>query len=121
MSATVKPGPKDVLPLTPAVFHILLVLAEGTKHGYAIMKAVETLTDRQLQLGPGTLYGSIKRMLTDGLIEESEERPDPYLDDEWRRYYRLTPFGQQVLRAEVERLSHLIRFAQSTRLLGGTT
>jgi DNA-binding PadR family transcriptional regulator len=95
------------------------VLADGAKHGYGIMKAIDAITDGQIQMGPGTLYGSIKRMLADGLIEESDERPDPDLDDERRRYYRLTPFGQQVLRAEVERLTQLIGFAESTRLLGG--
>ena len=77
-------------PLTPAVFHILLALADGEKHGYAIMKDVEAQTSGQLKMGPGTLYGSIKRMLAGGLIAETDERPDMALDDERRRYYRLT-------------------------------
>jgi DNA-binding PadR family transcriptional regulator len=119
MIDSTRPDPEKMLPLTSAVFHILLVLADGAKHGYGIMKAIDAITDGQIQMGPGTLYGSIKRMLADGLIEESDERPDPDLDDERRRYYRLTPFGQQVLRAEVERLTQLIGFAESTRLLGG--
>src|SRR6266478_1088188 len=87
-------------PLTPAVFHILLALADGEKHGYAIMKDVEAQTHGGLKMGPGTLYGSIKRMLAAGLIEESGDRPDPALDDERRRYYRLTGVGQKVVSAE---------------------
>lgn len=119
MANSTRQNPEELLPLTSTVLHILLVLADGAKHGYGIMKTVEEISDGQIRLGPGTLYGSIKRMLADGLIEESHERPDPDLDDERRRYYRLTPFGQQVLRVEVERLAHLIRFAGSTRLLNG--
>jgi DNA-binding PadR family transcriptional regulator len=107
-----------MLPLTPAVFHILLALADGEKHGYAIMQEVETLTDGKIRLGPGTLYGSIKRLLAGGMIEESDERPDPELDDERRRYYRLTDFGQRVVTAEAERLLHLVRQAKLKRLLG---
>lgn len=111
-------NPQDMLPLTPAVFHILLALADGEKHGYAIMQEVETLTDGKIRLGPGTLYGSIKRLLAGGMIEESDERPDPELDDERRRYYRLTDFGQRVVTAEAERLLHLVRQAKLKRLLG---
>jgi len=84
-------------PLTPAVFHILLALADGEKHGYGIMKDVEDQTSGQIKMGPGTLYGSIKRMLAVGLIEETDERPDPALDDERRRYYRLTTQGRRWL------------------------
>jgi len=84
--------PRDLLPLTPAVLHVLLALADDERHGYGIMKEVEALTGGETRLGPGTLYGSIKRMLADGLIEESEERPDPELDDGRRRYYRMTEF-----------------------------
>lgn len=109
----------DVLPLTPAVFQILLVLSDGERHGYAIMKEVEANTGGQMQLGPGTLYRSIKRMLADGLIEESDERPDPALDDERRRYYRLTALGRRVGTAEAERLAGLVRLAQAKRLLHG--
>ena len=111
-------NPEDMLPLTPAVFHILLALADGEKHGYAIMQEVETLTDGKIRLGPGTLYGSIKRLLAGGLIEESDERPDPELDDERRRYYRLTDFGQRIASAEAERLFLLVRQARLKKLLG---
>jgi DNA-binding PadR family transcriptional regulator len=110
--------PEDLLPLTTAVFHILLALADGERHGYSIMQEVATLTDGKLHLGPGTLYGSIKRMLAKGLIEESDERPDPSLDDERRRYYRLTAFGRRVASAEAQRLSLLVRQAQLRQLLG---
>jgi DNA-binding PadR family transcriptional regulator len=110
--------PEELLPLTPAVFHILLALADGDKHGYAIMQEVEALTDGQIRLGPGTLYGSVKRLLASGLIEESDERPDPELDDERRRYYRLTDFGQRVVTAEAERLLQLVQQAKLKKLLG---
>lgn len=111
-------NPEDMLPLTPAVFHILLALADGEKHGYAIMQEVEALTDGKIRLGPGTLYGSIKRLLAGELIEESDERPDAELDDERRRYYRLTDFGQRAVTAEAERLLHLVRQAKLKKLLG---
>jgi DNA-binding PadR family transcriptional regulator len=104
--------PEELLPLTPAVLHIMLVLAEGEKHGYAIMREVAEISDGALRLGPGTLYRSIKRMLEDGLIEELDERPDPELDDERRRYYRLTPFGGLALGAETARLSQLLNIAR---------
>ena len=107
----------DMLPLTPAVFHILLALADGDRHGYSIMQEVEARTDGKLRLGPGTLYGSIKRMLAGGLIEETETRPDPALDDERRRYYRLTNFGRRVATAEAERLHSLVREACAKKLL----
>ena len=112
------PGPESLLPLTPAMLHILLVLAGGAKHGFRIMKAIDEITQGHMKIGPGTLYGTIKRMLADGLIEESDERPDPDLDDERRRYYRLTPFGQKVLDAEVERLAHLVSLARAQPRLG---
>jgi DNA-binding PadR family transcriptional regulator len=104
-------------PLTPAVFHILLALADGEKHGYAIMKDIEAQTDGQMKMGPGTLYGSIKRMLAAGLIEESEQRPDPTLDDERRRYYRLSGEGQRVVSAESQRLSRLVSVARQKNVL----
>jgi DNA-binding PadR family transcriptional regulator len=104
-------------PLTPAVFHILLALADGEKHGYAIMKDVEAQTDGQMKMGPGTLYGSIKRMLAAGLIEEADQRPDPELDDERRRYYRLTGLGESVVSAESQRLAMLVKVAQQKHLL----
>jgi len=108
---------QERLPLTPAVFHILLALAEGERHGYAIMREVAEQTAGQMRLGPGTLYGSIRRMLADGLIEESEARPDPALDDERRRYYRLTPFGRRVAEAEAARLQALTQAARARGLL----
>ncbi len=114
----IHPQADALLPLTPAVFHILLALAEGERHGYAIMQAVEADTKGGFQMGPGTLYGSIKRMLAAGLIEESGERPDPELDDERRRYYRLSGFGRRVLTAEAERLAHLVQVAEAKKLLG---
>jgi DNA-binding PadR family transcriptional regulator len=110
----------DRSPLTPAVFHILLALADGPKHGYGIMQEVETITEARVKMGPGTLYGSIKRMLASGLIAEEQERPDPELDDERRRYYRLTGPGADTLRAEVRRLSDLVQVAHRKRILVGT-
>lgn len=108
-----------MLPLTPAVFHILLALVDRERHGYGIMQEISARTDGKVRMGPGTLYGSIKRMLKDGLIEESGERPDPDLDDERRRYYRVTDFGQRVVRAEALRLAQLVDVARSKQLLPG--
>ena len=114
MNAEAKsPDPSGFLPLPPATFHILLTLRDGEKHGYAIMREAERMSDGTLKLGPGTLYGSIKRMLGDGLIEETDERPDPELDDQRRRYYRLTGLGERVCVAEVERLRALVRRASN--------
>jgi DNA-binding PadR family transcriptional regulator len=115
------PQPHDVLPLTPAVFHILLALADGEKHGYGIMQEVIRITNGEMRMGPGTLYGTIKRMLEAGFLEETDERPDPMLDDQRRRYYRLTDFGNRVARAETERLAVLLGVAQSKRLMGGAS
>ena len=109
--------PETFLPLTPAAFHILLALADGEKHGYGIMQEVTAISNGQIKLGPGTLYGTIKRMLADGWIEESDERPDPELDDERRRYYRLTDLGGKVVRAEAGRLARLVDAARSKRLV----
>lgn len=117
---SVAPNFESLLPLTPAVFHILLVLADGERHGYAIMQEVASATGGKIKMGPGTLYGTIKRLLAATLVEESDERPDPQLDDERRRYYRLTGVGQRVLRAEAERLADLVKLAQGKRLLGKT-
>lgn len=108
---------EELLPLTPAVFHILLALAGGERHGYDIMREVDTITAGKIQMGPGTLYGSIKRMLRDGLIAESDERPDPALDDSRRRYYHLTDFGRRVLVAESDRLARLVEVARLRDLL----
>src|SRR5713101_8858832 len=104
---------EDMLPLTPAVLHILLALADGERHGYSIMREVAQRAGGQVKMGPGTLYGSIKRMLADGLIEEASERPDPALDDERRRYYRLTNFGFRVLSVQTQRLQLILRVAYS--------
>src|SRR3984893_15870639 len=109
--------PRDLLPLTPPVFHILLALADEERHGYGIMQDVARQTDDELQLGPGTLYGCLKRMLAAGLVEESDERPDPALDDERRRYYRMTALGHLVVRAEAQRPAGAVTAAISKRLL----
>ena len=110
-------SPHDLLPLTPPVFHILLALAGEERHGYGIMQDVARQTGDALQLGPGTLYGCLKRMLAAGLVEESDERPDPALDDERRRYYRMTSLGKRVVRAEAERLAGAVMAARA-RLAG---
>ena len=112
--------PEEFLPLTPAMFHILLALADKERHGYHIMREVDERTSGNVKLGPGTLYGSIKRMMGDGLIEELEERPDPELDDERRRYYRLTDFGFRVATAEAQRLEQMVRSARAKKLLPRT-
>ena len=112
--------PEEFLPLTPAMFHILLALADKERHGYHIMREVDERTEGNVKLGPGTLYGSIKRMMADGLIEELEERPDPQLDDERRRYYRLTDFGFRVATAEAQRLEQMVRSARAKKLLPRT-
>ncbi|RUL69006.1 PadR family transcriptional regulator [Dyella choica] len=108
---------KPVPPLSPAVFHILLALVDGERHGYSIMQAVESDTAGALKLGPGTLYGCLKRMLSAGLVEESEERPDPDLDDERRRYYRATDTGLRAVRAELARLAAIVSVAQAKKWL----
>lgn len=107
-----------MLPLTPAVFHILLAIADGERHGYSIMQEIAVQTQGKLRIGPTTLYRSIKNMLADGLIVEVGERPDADVDDERRRYYRLTTFGQQVAVAEVQRLERAIAIARTNPLLG---
>jgi DNA-binding PadR family transcriptional regulator len=112
-------SPQDLLPLTPAVFHILLALSDGERHGYAIMREIERSTDGMVRMGPGTLYGTIKRAIAAGLVEESDERPDPEMDDERRRYYRMTAFGRWVASAEAERLDRLVTEAKAKRLLPG--
>jgi len=99
------------LPLPSATLHILAALRRGERHGYAIMSDVEELSDGLVSMGPGTLYGSIKRMLADGLVEEADERPDPALDDQRRRYYRLTGLGARVCVAELDRLAALVQRA----------
>jgi DNA-binding PadR family transcriptional regulator len=103
--------------MTPPVFHILLCLSDGERHGYGIMREVTTQTVGKLRMGPGTLYGCIKRMIMAGLAEESGERPDPELDDERRRYYRITRAGSQALREEASRMAQAVRLARSKQLL----
>ena len=110
--------PESQLPLSPIVFHMMLALADGEKHGYRIMKAVEEDTEGQMTIRVGSLYGTIKRMIEAGLIEETEERPDPELDDERRRYYRLTAQGERVLSAEVRRLEAVLAVARQRRVHG---
>jgi len=107
------------LPLTPAVVQILLALLDQERHGYGIMQEVGRQTEGGMKMGPGTLYGSLKRMLAAGLIAESEERPDPALDDERRRYYRITGLGAQVVREEMIRLDQVLRVARQKHLVPG--
>ena len=106
--------PGDLLPLTPVALNVLLALADGERHGYGIMLEVRDRTGGTVRLGPGTLYGAIKRLKEGGVIEGSGERSEPgeALGDERRRYYRLTGFGAEVLAAEVDRLDGLVRAAR---------
>lgn len=103
-------------PLTPPVFHILLALADEERHGYGIMQDVARQTGDKLQMGPGTLYGCLKRMLAAGLVEEAEERPDPEMDDERRRYYRMTTLGRKTVRGEAARLAAAVSAAKAKRV-----
>jgi DNA-binding PadR family transcriptional regulator len=102
-----------LLPLPPATFHILVALADEELHGYAIIQDVAARTGGEVRLGAGTLYRSIQRMLEQGLLEETQERPAPELDDERRRYYRITSFGAAVARAEARRLAQLVKLARA--------
>ena len=110
-----------LLPLQPATFHILMALADDDRHGYAIIRDVAERTGGSVKLSAGTLYRSIQRMLEDGLLVEIDERPDPEEDDERRRYYRITPFGQACARAEMRRMSELVHFARLRGLSPETT
>lgn len=112
-------NPEEMLPLTPAVFHILLALADVERHGYAIMQSVAGATDGQIKMGPGTLYGTLKRLLESKMVEETDERPDPELDDERRRYYRLSALGRRVIEAEVLRYAKIVKLARSKGLFEG--
>ena len=111
-----EPAIGDFLPLTAAIHHILLALLDEERHGYGIMLEVSRLTDGATRMGPGTLYGTLKRLLSSGLIEEADERRDPALDDERRRYYRITTLGVQVLRAETSRVSLLVSAARAKKV-----
>ena len=108
-----------LLPLPPATFHILVALADRELHGYAIIQDIAVRTERGVRLSAGTLYRSIHRMLEQGLLLETQERPDPERDDERRRYYRITPFGLAVARAESRRLARLITLARAKGLAPG--
>jgi len=108
-------SPDDHLPLTPALFHVLLALADGQKHGYAILKEVEARTEGRVQLSTGTLYGIVKRLLADGLIADSATG-----STDRRRAYRLTPFGRQVAHAEAARMQALVDAAQAKNLFQRT-
>lgn len=103
--------------MTPAVFHVLVALAAGEKHGYAILKDVKRRSAGRVTLNVGTLYAVLKRLENDGLIEESDERPDPALDDERRRYYRITDEGQAVARADVQRMQTAVAMARAAKLM----
>lgn len=100
------------LPLPPPIFHMLLALCQGERHGYALKREILRRTDGKLNLGAGALYGSIARMIERGLIEESEARPDSHLDDERRRYYRITALGRRVAQAEALRMRDLVQLAE---------
>jgi DNA-binding PadR family transcriptional regulator len=108
-------------PLTPAVFHILLALSTGERHGYGIMKQVEADSRGKVSMGPGTLYGSLKRMLDAGLVRESDRRVDPDMDDQRRIYYQITATGAEALAAELERYRGIVTLAQERKLYPGTS
>ena len=114
-------SPSSLLPLQSTTFHILLSLADEDRHGYAIILDVARRTNGEIKLSAGTLYRSIQRMLELGLITETKTRPAPEMDDERRRYYRITPFGTAVAKAEVGRLSSLVKMARSCGVVPRTT
>ena len=113
------PEPESLLPLPSATFHILMALAAGERHGYAIIQEVSRRTNNRLRLGPGTLYRSLQRMLEQGLIVEIAARPLAERDDERRRYYRITRYGESVARAEARRLTELVKLARASGFAGG--
>jgi DNA-binding PadR family transcriptional regulator len=114
---TKKKTPESYLPLSAPVFHVLLALADGEKHGYVISKEIARRTNNEVRLSAGTLYGIIKRLLDEDLIEESEDRPDFSLDDERRRYYRLSKLGLRVAEAEAERMQRVLALARSKNVM----
>jgi DNA-binding PadR family transcriptional regulator len=114
MTTTPTRDPASLLPLTPAMFHVMVALADGDHHGYAILKHVAEHTGGTVQLSTGTLYGIIKRLLAEGLVEEPKRRPAADQDDERRKYYRLTTFGRAVVAAETERLECMVSAARAT-------
>ena len=109
--------PDDLLPLTPGMFHVLIALADGEKHGYAIIKEVARRTDGVIRLSAGTLYTLIRRFVQDGVIAESAHRPEAALDDERRRYYKITDFGREVARAEAARMESTLSMAHAKNLI----
>src|SRR5271169_686609 len=113
------PDPASLLPLPAATFHILMAVADDDRHGYAIIQDVSARTNGELKLSAGTLYRSIQRMLEQGLLIETRERPSPAEDDERRRYYRITPYGKAVARAEARRLTQLVRLARQSGFAPG--
>jgi DNA-binding PadR family transcriptional regulator len=112
-----EPDPRRFLPLTPAVFHVLLALADRERHGYGIMQDVTAATGGAVTLRTGTLYTILKRLLEEDLILESDRRPGPGEDDERRRYYALTPTGRRVVQAEAQRLEQMVSLARARRML----
>jgi len=119
MPASQLPDPQSLLPLPTVTFHILMAVAAGDRHGYAIIQDVAERTGNRLRLGAGTLYRSLERMLRQGLIEETGDRPAPEIDDERRRYYRITRRGEAVARAEAARLTDLVRMARASGFAKG--
>src|SRR5690349_3350042 len=115
------PEPESLLPLPPATFHILMAVSDEDRHGYAIIQDTAARTNGELRLSAGTLYRSVQRMLEQGLLVETSERPAPELDDERRRYYRITKFGVAVARAETRRLTQLLKLAQRSRFAPART
>jgi DNA-binding PadR family transcriptional regulator len=117
MDENTPPTPESLLPLPEATLHILMSLSDEDRHGYAVIQDVSARTHGEVRLSPGTLYRSIQRMLEQGLIVEKRERPAPEEDDERRRYYRITPLGTAVARAEARRLAELVRLARASGLV----
>ena len=118
--ATSERDPETLLPLRPVVFHVLLSLVDGERHGYAIVQDIADRSSARLRLEPGNLYRTLRFMLDEGLIQESDRRPAAEADDERRRYYRITRFGVRVARAEASRLADLVRDARALDLLKGS-
>jgi len=115
MTSKKSPSPESFLPLKSHWFHVLLSLSNQDQHGYGIMQEVLDRTEGKVRLWPATLYGTLKRLLEEELVEESPDRPNPELDDSRRRYYRLTRLGRRVLAAESARLEHLVRIIHAKR------
>ena len=117
--ATTKPDLIGLLPLKPTMFHVLLVLSQGERHGYNIVKEIERRTAGELRVQAGNLYRTLRTMMARGFIEESDRRPDPELDDERRRYFRITSLGSALAQAEAARMERLVANARETDLLPG--